>query len=79
MNRQCEFDEFKDIMKAAFLEESKDPHFRWKLKISGDQFASPNSALTPETFVESEVTSPNYLIICLGLRPRIKTRIPKEN
>jgi len=33
VNKQCEFDEFKEIMKTAFIHESENPYFKFKLKM----------------------------------------------
>ena len=58
VNRQVEFEEYKEIMKAQFLQEAKNPYFMWKNHFVDYQTASTNQALTPETFVQSDV----YLI-----------------
>lgn len=50
-----EYDEFKEIMKAGFLQESKNPFFRFKNRLGTDPYQSESAQLTPETFVESEV------------------------
>jgi hypothetical protein len=50
-----EYDEFKAIMKAGFLQESKNPFFRFKNRLGTDPYQSESAQLTPETFVESEV------------------------
>ena len=56
MNRQVEYDEFKAIMIAGFLEEAKNPYFRWKNRFSSDIDLDPgNDNLTPENFVASDV------------------------
>jgi hypothetical protein len=33
MNRQVEYEEYKEIMKAGFLNECKNPYFQWKNKM----------------------------------------------
>lgn len=57
MNRQVEYDEFKEIMKAGFLQESKNPFFRFKNRFGNNANPSTNQNLTPETFVLSDVTN----------------------
>lgn len=34
VNHQCEYDEFKEINKSAFLAECKNPYFLWKNKFA---------------------------------------------
>jgi hypothetical protein len=60
VNKQVEFDEFKEIMKASFREECKNPYFVWKNKIPDDSESS-NNQLTPETFLASEVNADDLI------------------
>jgi hypothetical protein len=56
VNRQVEYEEFKNIMTAGFLFEAKNPYFRWKNKFSSDiELDTGNDNLTPENFVSSDV------------------------
>lgn len=61
MNRQCEYDEFKAIMTAGFLAESKTPYFNWKNRFPAydpmDVNPLNNDQLTPDIFVTSDVTN----------------------
>ena len=58
VNRQVEYEEFKNIMTAGFLFEAKNPYFRWKNKFSSDiDLDTGNENLTPENFVSSDVSS----------------------
>lgn len=34
VNRQCEYHEFKEIMKQGFLAEADHPYFKWKNKLN---------------------------------------------
>lgn len=54
MNKQVEFDEYKEIMKAAFLEECKNPYFNWKNNYPDWEYVDQNEILTPDNFVASE-------------------------
>ena len=57
MNRQVEYEEYKAIMTAGFLFETKNPYFRWKNKFSsGIEFDTSNENLTPDMFVASDVS-----------------------
>lgn len=58
VNRQCEYDEYKAIMIAGFLNEAKNPYFNWKNKFETYEdrfFDSAGDELTPEVFVGSDV------------------------
>lgn len=55
MNRQVEYDEYKEIMKAGFLQECKNPYFQWKNRMLPYADTGLNQNLTPETFVNSDV------------------------
>ena len=44
-------------MKAGFLQESKNPFFRFKNRFGNNANPSTNQNLTPETFVLSDVTN----------------------
>ena len=51
MNRQCEFSDFMGIMRAALIDQSKDPGFRWKHGLDGED---EGDVLPMEDFVLSE-------------------------
>lgn len=56
MNRQIEYEEYKAIMIAGFLQEAKNPYFKWSNRFSSNiDFDSGNENLTPEHFVGSDV------------------------
>lgn len=55
VNRQCEYHEFKDIMKAAFLEDCESPIFRWKHKYLPILEERETQEFNAEDFAESEV------------------------
>jgi len=63
MNKQCEFDEFREINKTAFLLESKNPYFKYKFGFPNFP-EHPSDDLSPETFVESTV---RLFIFCINL------------
>jgi hypothetical protein len=54
MNRQVEYHEYRDINKAAFLQECKNPYYMWKNKLGPWDTANLDENLTPESFVASE-------------------------
>lgn len=56
MNRQVDYEEYRDICKAQFLQETKNPYFMWQNNFVDLDLASPNEELTPETFVTSDVS-----------------------
>lgn len=56
VNRQVEYDEFKEIMKTGFLQECKNPYFMWKNRFMENDFADTNENLTPDSFVGSVVS-----------------------
>ncbi len=57
VNRQVDFDEFKEIGKSKFLQECKNPYFLWQSGFVDLDLASQVEDLTPETFVGSEVST----------------------
>jgi hypothetical protein len=52
LNKQCEYQEFKEINKQAFLYQSKQPYFKFSHKMFEDH---ENIEETPEAFVYSDV------------------------
>lgn len=83
MNRQVEYDEFKAINVAAFLQECKNPLFNWKNRFPAyddrDQDPISNEQLTPEIFVSSDVSINHEIIVfcsssskrCVPSTPRL--------
>lgn len=69
MNKQVEYDEFREILKAGFFEEVASPLYRWQNMVPSDP-VSPNDFLTPETFASSEVSDPALRDACRPLRGR---------
>ncbi len=54
VNQQCEFEEFRDIQKNAFLQDSKNPDFKWKFRIEPFLEDRQNEDITPMDFVTSK-------------------------
>jgi hypothetical protein len=56
VNRQVDYEEYRDICKAQFLQETRNPYFLWQNNFVDLDLASPTEELTPETFVTSDVS-----------------------
>ena len=79
MNRQCEYDEYKEIMKAGFRHECKNPFFQFKNNFGPfyDE-TSLNEELNPETFVDSDVRS-IAVTIHVDSRLRVEALVSIDN